>query len=55
MTADQVAKHGTTDVALIGAGTMSATLGALLRRLQPDWQIEIFERLEGPALESSDA
>lgn len=55
MTADQVAKHGTTDVALIGAGTMSATLGALLRRLQPEWSIEVFERLEGPALESSDA
>lgn len=28
---------------------MSATLGALLRRLQPDWDIQIFERLEGPA------
>lgn len=55
MTSDQVAKHGSTDVALIGAGTMSATLGALLRRLQPDWDIEVFERLEGPALESSDA
>lgn len=34
---------------------MSATLGALLRRLQPDWSIDVFERLEGPALESSDA
>src|SRR5690625_6168137 len=34
---------------------MSATLGALLRRLQPDWDIQAFERLEGPALESSDA
>ena len=55
MTSDQVAKHGTTDVALIGAGIMSATLGALLRRLQPDWDIQVFERLEGPAMESSDA
>lgn len=34
---------------------MSATLGALLRRLQPDWSIEILERLNGPAQESSDA
>src|SRR5699024_3389771 len=55
VTADQVTRHGTTDVALIGAGTMSATLGALLRRLQPDWSIEVYERLEGPALEASDA
>ena len=55
VTVDQAAKHGTTDVALIGAGIMSATLGALLRRLQPEWSIEVFERLEGPSLESSDA
>lgn len=55
VTVDQGARHGTTDVALIGAGAMSATLGALLRRLQPEWSIEVFERLDGPALESSDA
>ena len=28
-----------TDVVLVGAGIMSATLGALLRRLEPDWSI----------------
>ena len=55
MTVDQSVGHGSTDVALIGAGVMSATLGALIRRLQPDWSIEIFERLDGPSLESSDA
>ncbi len=32
---------------------MSATLGALLRQLQPDWDIQIFERLGDLALESS--
>lgn len=32
---------------------MSATLGSLLQRLQPDWTIEIFERLGDLALESS--
>ena len=43
----------TVDVALIGAGVMSATLGAMLRELEPSWTQMIFERLDGPALESS--
>ncbi|MGW1740794.1 malate dehydrogenase (quinone) [Nocardia sp. NPDC001965] len=33
---------------------MSATLGALLRQLQPDWSISVFERLDAAAAESSD-
>jgi malate dehydrogenase (quinone) len=41
------------DVALIGGGIMSATLGALLRQLQPDWDIQVYERLGDLALESS--
>ena len=41
------------DVALIGGGIMSATLGALLQQLQPDWDIQIYERLGDLALESS--
>lgn len=43
------------DVILIGAGIMSATLGVLLRALQPDWTLHVFERLEEIAGESSDA
>ena len=43
----------TVDVALIGGGIMSATLGTLLKQLQPDWDIQIFERLDDLALESS--
>src|ERR1700712_814847 len=43
------------DVVLIGAGIMSATLGMLLKQLQPSLTIEIFERLDGAAIESSDA
>jgi malate dehydrogenase (quinone) len=43
------------DVILIGAGIMSATLGVFLKELQPDCIIEIYERLDQPALESSDA
>lgn len=42
-----------TDVALIGAGIMSATLGALLRRLEPGWSITVIERLDAVAAESS--
>ena len=43
------------DVVLIGAGIMSATLGMLLKELQPDVTISIFERLDEVAAESSDA
>lgn len=43
------------DVVLIGAGIMSATLGVILKELHPPLKIEIYERLDGIALESSDA
>lgn len=43
------------DVILIGAGIMSATLGLFLKELQPDIKIEIYERLDVAASESSDA
>jgi malate dehydrogenase (quinone) len=45
----------TCDVVLIGAGIMSATLGTLLRKLEPTWRIDVFERLDHAAAESSDA
>jgi malate dehydrogenase (quinone) len=38
---------------LVGAGIMSATLGALLRRLEPDWSISLIERLDAVGAESS--
>ena len=43
-----------TDVVLIGAGIMSATLGTLLRLVEQDWSITLIERLDGVAAESSD-
>jgi malate dehydrogenase (quinone) len=43
------------DVLLIGAGIMSATLGVFLKQLQPDWNIEVLERLDEVAAESSAA
>jgi malate dehydrogenase (quinone) len=43
------------DVVLVGAGIMSATLGALLKELQPDLRIDLYEVLEHEAEESSGA
>ncbi|GFN32998.1 malate:quinone oxidoreductase [Paenibacillus xylaniclasticus] len=42
-----------TDVILIGAGIMSATLGTLLKELNPTWNITVFERREVAGEESS--
>jgi malate dehydrogenase (quinone) len=43
------------DVILIGAGIMSATLGVMMKELHPSLKIEIYERLNEVAGESSDA
>jgi malate dehydrogenase (quinone) len=43
------------DVALIGAGIMSATLAVILKELDPKLKIEIYEVLGSPAEESSNA
>src|SRR5262245_22183040 len=41
------------DIVLVGAGLMSATLGALLRFVEPGWSITLIERLDAAAAESS--
>ncbi|MDG5472504.1 malate:quinone oxidoreductase [Jeotgalibacillus sp. ET6] len=46
-------KQNQTDVILIGAGIMSATLASLLKEIAPDWKIKVFERLGGAGEESS--
>jgi malate dehydrogenase (quinone) len=46
---------GIVDVALVGAGIHSATLGMMLRELDPGLSIRIVERLDAPARESTDA
>ncbi len=43
------------DVILIGAGIMSATLGTFLKKLEPNWKINIFERMDKVTAESSEA
>ena len=55
MHSDNTSIQPGTDVVLIGAGIMSATLGIMLKELQPDIRIQIFERLDHAAAESSDA
>ncbi|WJY26836.1 malate:quinone oxidoreductase [Sporosarcina trichiuri] len=42
-----------TDVILIGAGIMSATLGTMLKELVPEWNITVFEKLSEAGEESS--
>jgi malate dehydrogenase (quinone) len=42
-----------TDVILIGAGVMSATLGSLLKELAPEMDIKVFEKLANAGEESS--
>lgn len=42
-----------TDILLVGAGIMSATLATMLRELNPDFSITIVERLDSVAAEST--
>jgi malate dehydrogenase (quinone) len=44
-----------TDVVLVGAGIMSATLGIILKELMPHLTIQVFEKEEEAGTESSDA
>ena len=37
-------KNKSVDVVLVGAGIMSATLGALLKEVAPEWNIVILEK-----------
>jgi len=42
------------DAVLIGGGVASATLAALLAELEPDWDVQVLERLDAVGQESSD-
>ena len=55
MTLDKQTARPDCDIVLIGAGIMSATLGVFLKELDPTLKIEIYERLDKVAAESSDA
>lgn len=51
--ADAAPPERKVDVLLIGGGIMCATLGVLLRELEPSWTVEMVERLDTVADESS--
>ncbi len=50
-----IVSKNTVDVVLVGGGIMSATLGTLIKQVQPDWSIEIFESQSEVATESTNA
>lgn len=52
---DDPPEHLDCDVLLIGAGIMSATVALLLKELDPTLSVEVFERLDRVAGESTDA
>ncbi|MGN2437005.1 malate dehydrogenase (quinone) [Pseudomonas syringae] len=49
----QAAETKKVDVLLVGGGIMSATLAVWLNELEPGWSMEMVERLDGVAEESS--
>ncbi|MGB0370981.1 MAG: malate dehydrogenase (quinone) [Opitutales bacterium] len=50
-----MANETATDVVLIGGGIMSATLGTMLKELEPSFTIKIYEKLDTLGFESSNA
>ncbi|GAN85157.1 MULTISPECIES: malate:quinone oxidoreductase [Novacetimonas] len=53
MTSQPTPADSTYDVVLVGGGIMSATLGVMLKQLEPNLSIALFGRLDDVALESS--
>ncbi|MCO5238704.1 MAG: malate:quinone oxidoreductase [Chitinophagaceae bacterium] len=52
---DKLHTNNNPDIVLVGAGIMSATLGVMLKELDPGLVIHVIERLDTVAAESSDA
>lgn len=48
-----MSNNNSKNVLLIGAGILSTTFASLIKNIEPDWNIKIFERLDQPAIESS--
>lgn len=43
-----MAKSEKKDVVLIGAGVLSTTFGSMLKSIEPEWDIHLYERLDRP-------
>ncbi|MCD1009896.1 malate:quinone oxidoreductase, partial [Klebsiella pneumoniae] len=41
-----MAKSNSKDIVLIGAGVLSTTFGSMLKEIEPDWNIHVYERLD---------
>ena len=41
------------NVVIIGAGVLSTTFGSMIKELEPNWNIKLYERLDRPGIESS--
>ena len=37
-------------VVIIGAGVLSTTFGSMLKEIEPNWNIKLYERLDRPGL-----
>ncbi|MFC1473981.1 malate dehydrogenase (quinone) [Rhodococcus qingshengii] len=53
MTREKLDHGSVRDAVLIGGGIMSATLGAMIAKLQPTWSVALYERMDELAGESS--
>ena len=41
------------NIVIIGAGVLSTTFGSMIKELEPNWNIKLYERLDRPGIESS--
>ena len=41
------------NIIVVGAGVLSTTFSSMIKELEPNWNIKLYERLDRPGLESS--
>ena len=41
------------DMIIVGAGVISTTVASMFNELVPNWNIDLYERLDRPGIESS--
>ncbi|WP_086429552.1 L-lactate dehydrogenase (quinone) [Staphylococcus cornubiensis] len=41
------------DIVIIGAGVLSTTFASMIKDLEPEWNLKLYERLDSPGVESS--
>ena len=48
-----MANNESKNIVIIGAGVLSTTFGSMIKELEPNWNIKLYERLDRPGIESS--